>query len=87
MRFDVRIPGLIRQALGPGTITIEASTLPEVFTALRKTPKLGPLIFDESAALRPHVLVAVNETVYRAPEPRTLEATDKVAVLQAISGG
>jgi sulfur-carrier protein len=87
--MTVDIPAILRAAIGVHSIEIAATTVRGALAELRAHPRLGPLIFDESATLRPHVLLFVNETDSRhLPSLDVLlKPDDRVAIVQAVSGG
>ena len=89
MRVSVEVPAILGDAIGSRVVAIEAATAGEALTALRAHPRLGPLLFDESKKLRPHVLLFVNDTdVRHLPSLETpLKHADRLAVVQAVSGG
>jgi sulfur-carrier protein len=87
--MTVRIPNILADALGTRSIDVNGTTVRDVLAELRTHPTLGPLIFDESKALRRHVLVFVNDVaVQHLPSLDTpLNPTDQIAVVQNVSGG
>ncbi len=89
--IPVTIPGLLRHAIGEATETvIDAATLSELIAKLKqKHPLLVPLLWDETGELRKHVLIFYNDTATRwlDSKDQPLKDGDKVAVMQAISGG
>lgn len=89
MRIDVTLPALLRDATGDPHVAIDAATLRDALDQLRAHPRLGPLIFDDRGALRPHVLIFHNEQATRwlATLDVSLAHGDRLAVVQATSGG
>jgi molybdopterin converting factor small subunit len=87
--MNVELPAILGDAIGSRSVEIDATTVSEALVALRQHPRLGPLIFDESATLRRHVLLFVNETdVRHLPSRETpLMPSDRLAIVQAVSGG
>jgi molybdopterin converting factor small subunit len=89
MTIDVKLPGLIAAALGASHLAIDAPTLAAAIERLRDHPKLGPLIFDQRGAVRPHVLIFHNDTATKHLPGLDvpLQTGDTLAVVQAVSGG
>ena len=89
MRVDVTLPALLRDVTGDPHVALDAPTLRDAIDQLRAHPRLGPLIFDDAGALRPHVLLFHNEQATRWLETLDvpLAPGDRLAVVQATSGG
>lgn len=89
MRLDVAIPALLADSIGEACVRVEAETVAQAVEQLIAHPKLGPLIFDESRALRRHVLLFYNDTSTRHLDSLdiSLKAGDTLTVVQAVSGG
>ena len=89
LTVSVEVPAILGDAIGSRTVPIDAATPAEALAALRAHPRLGPLLFDESKKLRPHVLLFLNDTdVRHLPSLETrLKPTDRLAIVQAVSGG
>lgn len=88
-KLIVRLPGLLAQAVGAKRVDVEGRTLAEALEALRAHPRLGPQLFEESGALRPHVLCFLNDVNTRWLDDLSapLEDGDELNILQAVSGG
>jgi len=89
MTIHVTLPALLRDAIRASHVAIDATTLADAIDQLRAHPRLGPLIFDDAGALRPHVLIFHNEQATRWLDKLDipLRAGDRLAVVQATSGG
>lgn len=89
MTVGVTVPSLIADAIGMRSIDVEADTLAGVMLAIAAHARLGPLVFDDRGHVRPHVLVFHNDTATRhlASLDVPLRPGDRVAVVQAVSGG
>lgn len=74
----------------PETLEIDAARVSELIAELeRRFPGLAHYVTDERGALRKHVNIFVDEQTVldreRLSDP--LQATSRVAILQALSGG
>jgi molybdopterin synthase sulfur carrier subunit len=71
------------QSVAPGTLraVLEA--------ALQAEPRMAHYVFDDQRAIRKHVAVFVNEQMVhnRVRLDRSLNAGDRVLVIQALTGG
>jgi len=71
------------QSVAPGTLrqVLEA--------ALTAAPELRPYVFDDQHAVRKHVAVFINKTMAldRKALTQTVQAGDRVLVIQALTGG
>lgn len=79
-----RIAGVERRLTGEGETVIDV--LDDVLT---RVPALRVHLFDESGALRPHVLCFLNETNTRWLDSLDAPVSDgdEITILQAVSGG
>lgn len=89
MKIDVTLPGLIADSVGWRHLTIDADTVADALMALRKHPQVGPLVFDDAGRVRQHVLVFHNDTATKHMDSLDvpLKPGDRIAVVQAVSGG
>ncbi|HST05459.1 MAG TPA: MoaD/ThiS family protein [Chloroflexia bacterium] len=89
--IEVNLPTILRDCVGGNTqVTIEAGTLDEALQRLCTTyPLLRIHLYDETAQLRPHVLIFYNEESTRWLERLDipLQPGDRLEILQAVSGG
>ncbi len=72
------------------TVTVDGSTLAEVFAAVfDRHPQLKSYIVDDQDAARQHVAVFINgrQLVNRAHLDERIEANSEIYVFQALSGG
>ena len=89
-RVTLEVPTLLAPLLGgQRRVPLEAETLAHALAVLRAHPALGRHVFDETGALRQHVLVFHNDTSTRWLESLEvpLRDGDAVVVMQAVSGG
>ncbi|PKO56857.1 MAG: molybdopterin synthase sulfur carrier subunit [Betaproteobacteria bacterium HGW-Betaproteobacteria-21] len=72
---------------GQGRVHAEGATLDEVITDLeRQFPGIRFRMIDEQGRMRAHMRIFVNgAAVFELPTP--LRDSDKVAIVQALSGG
>ena len=89
MRISVSIPNIIQTSIGQRRIEIEATTLDNALSQLSQHAKLGPLIFDDDGEVRKHVLIFHNDTATKHLDSLDVELKpgDRLAVIQAVSGG
>jgi sulfur carrier protein ThiS len=69
---------------------VDASTLREALAkSFEAAPQMRPYVLDEQGAVRKHVAVFVNSRMItdRAHLDVALDSTDKVMVIQALTGG
>lgn len=87
--MTVTIPAILADAIGTRSLEIVATTVRDALAELRRHPKLGPLVFDESRSMRKHVLLFVNDTDARhLPSlDESLKPGDRLQIVQAVSGG
>jgi sulfur-carrier protein len=87
----VELPSLLAQAVGVGRrVAVDAGSLRGALDALiERHPGLAVHLFDESGDLREHVLCFHNDVNTRWMESMDVpvEAGDRIAILQAVSGG
>ena len=75
---------------GKREVKLEAATLEAALREIRsRWPLLGTHVFDESGAVRQHVLILHNGklTKYLKSLDIPLRAGDRVQIVQAVSGG
>jgi molybdopterin converting factor small subunit len=92
MRLPVQVPGLLADSIGGSRhCSIEAITLAEALRALRERfPNLAAHVWDESAAIRQHILIYLNDesiTWIDDHNSRALRGGDALFIIQAVSGG
>lgn len=88
--ITLEVPTLLAPLLqGRRRVPLEADTLAHALDVLRAHPALGRHLFDETGALRRHVLVFHNDTSTRwlASLDVPLRQGDVLVVTQAVSGG
>lgn len=88
-RVTVRLPRVLAGLVG-GTSRLEVSgdTLRSALDdLLRQRPDLGLHLFDESGALRRHILCFCNDTYTRAELDRPIRPGDTITILHSVSGG
>jgi len=87
---ELRLPAVLKVAVGRDRVRVRASTLPQALdAAYAELPQLRYHLALESGDLRPHVLCIVNgESVPRDEVAKTrLAEGDEIWIHQAISGG
>ena len=85
-----RLPSLLAKIVGDRHVALEAKTLEGALSELvRQHPALSVHLFDETGALRQHVLCFHNETNTRWLEDMgvPVEEGDVLTIMQAVSGG
>ena len=91
MRIEVSVPGLLRDCTGlQGRFHLEAETLEQALRVLFATyPLLRLHVFDDGGRIREHVLIYLNKDNIARLErwDIPLREGDRLAVLQAVSGG
>ena len=92
MQISVTVPGLLAQSVGGARkVVIEATTLTDALHTLRESfPNLRAHVWDESGAVRQHILIYLNDesiTWINDHDARTLRAGDELHIIQAVSGG
>lgn len=89
--IEVSVPGLLRDCTGDrGRFTLEAATLGEAIGRLFEThPLLRAHVYDDAGRVREHVLIYLNrDNVARLDSLDVpLRPGDRLAILQAVSGG
>ena len=87
-RVDVEIPRMLAAITAGDRVTsVDARTVAGALEALCcRYPELAIHVFDESGALRPHLVVFVNGALH-PPSGAPVGDGDLVTVLQAVSGG
>lgn len=92
MNLPVTLPGLLVDSVGGRRkVSIDATTLAEALTSLREHfPNLRAHVWEESGAIRQHVLIYLNDesiTWIEHHESRELKSGDELFIIQAVSGG
>ncbi len=91
IRVRLTIPALIADSLGSGReLSITANTLAGALDAIKcDQPRLAVHVFDETGKRRKHVLIFLNDESIDWIEDwsRALTASDRLTIIQAISGG
>ena len=87
----VVLEGPLREAAG-GTarLEVEASTLSDLFRKLIEDyPGVADRTVQEDGCIRQHVNVFINGSMHASRDPAgiTLQETDEVVILPAVSGG
>jgi molybdopterin converting factor small subunit len=84
---QVRLSRVLAPVVGDRlTLEVPGSTVGEVVAALLdELPQLRVHLFDQTGALRPHVLCVVDDEAVRMEDPDMAAAT--VEFLHAVSGG
>jgi molybdopterin synthase sulfur carrier subunit len=90
-QVTIEVPRLLRDCTaGEPRVSLDAESLDGAFEAIREGwPLLATHVFTEEGELRPHVLVLHNDQLL-SREPRLdlrLAAGDRLAIVQAVSGG
>ena len=86
--MNVAIPTPLRSyTLGEATVEADGRTVAELLRDLdARYPGIRFRMIDEQDSIRPHMRIFVNgEQVWRLDTP--LAASDRVQILQALSGG
>ncbi len=87
---DIQLPGLLAQVGQGDTLTVDANTISGALDAIVEIrPTLALHLFDESGALREHVLCFHNGTNTRWLDDLDvpLVSGDSLLFMQAVSGG
>ena len=89
MELSVSIPTILQTSLNERSISIDARTLAEALNKLSQHPKLAHLIFDDDGSVRKHILIFHNDTATKHLDSLDIELKpgDRLAVIQAVSGG
>jgi len=90
IEVTLRLPSVLKMAVGTDRLRVSGSTLPEALeSAYEALPQLRHHLTQDSGELRPHILCIVNgESVLRDEIAGTkLEDGDEILIHQAISGG
>lgn len=90
MTVQIRLPRLLRPVVGDRRrIEVDGATVGGAIASLLETePGLRPHLFDESGALRPHILCFVDGASTRLDDrDAALEPGVTIEFLQAVSGG
>jgi molybdopterin converting factor small subunit len=92
MRLSIQLYGQLRHMAGADVVPLEApdgATLVEALAVLSAAyePAFRAILFDATGALRPSLMLLVNEQSIARESPPALHEGDVVTVLPAISGG
>ena len=91
MSVTVDIPSLLADAAdGRASVELEGGDVNELCASLRQQwPALATLVLNEQNRLREHVLLLLNGKVTRHLEQGNpkVSAGDRLAIVQAVSGG
>ena len=92
MQLRVTVPGLLADSVGgQRSVLVEATTLAGALRAVRESfPNLRAHVWDESGALRQHILIYLNDesiTWITEHASRELRDGDELFIIQAVSGG
>jgi len=91
VQVNVSVPGLLRDSIdGASSFVCAAGTLDELLAFVKRDhPRLAAHIWDDRGRVRPHVLIFLNDQSTRWMETTDvpLRPTDRVAIVQATSGG
>jgi molybdopterin synthase sulfur carrier subunit len=86
---SVRFFANLREIVGQPQLSVEASTIHELLTALRSEhPALQPLLCEDGE-VRPYITILINGTNIREMEALAtiLSDGDEVAIFPPVSGG
>ena len=87
----IHLPSILASLVGERVVPVDAASVAGALEALTaRHPALGQALFDESGALREHVLCFHNKenTHWHAQGlGQKLLAGDKLTILQAVTGG
>jgi len=86
---NVRFFANLREIVGQPQLSVEASTIRELLTALRSEhPALQPLLCEDGE-VRPYITILINGTNIREKEALAtiLSDGDEVAIFPPVSGG
>ena len=90
-QITLEVPRLLRDCTaGESRVALDAQGLESACEAIRsRWPLLATHVFTETGELRPHVLILHNDQLLpRTPRPDLrLAAGDRLAIVQAVSGG
>ena len=87
---SVEFAASLRRHLDCPAQSVPPGSLREVLeAALQARPELAHYVFDDQRAVRKHVAVFVNQRIVqdRAHLDQSVQAGDKVLVIQALTGG
>ena len=91
MQIDVTIPGMLLDCTGGQRhVSVDATTIQSALDALLTAyPLLRVHLYDEQSQVRKHVLIFYNdENIKRMPRLDVpLKPTDRLHIVQAVSGG
>ncbi len=91
IKVPVKIPGILTNCTnGEKSVFVSASKLNECFSELyKKYPLLKVHILDENEKLRPHILFFFNQENVNWLDSLEidLKESDKIQIIQAVSGG
>ncbi len=83
----LEVPALLSDSIGgAASVSLQSRTIRAAATEVQQRwPILAALVFTQSGEVRPHVLLLHNGKVLRGDA--SLEAGDRLTILQAVSGG
>lgn len=91
MQIPVTIPALLQDCVGGRReISVDADRLDRAIEAIRAGyPLLSAHVWDDAGQVRRHVLIFYNDTPLRwiPRKDAQLRAGDRLAIVQAVSGG
>ncbi|MHC4953066.1 MAG: MoaD/ThiS family protein [Planctomycetota bacterium] len=89
-RIEVRLPSVLKVAVGKDRIRVRARTVPDALdAAYAELPQLRYHLTLDSGGLRPHILCLVNGESVQREDLAGFELADgdELLIHQAISGG
>lgn len=92
MKITVHLLGQLRHAADRDAIVVEAAPNIALTDVIRQAAAnydqtFHAIIFNETGALRPSLMVLYNETPIDKDSPPSLRDGDQITLLTAISGG
>jgi len=90
-RVTVRLPRALADVIGgERDVEVDGTTLREALEDLtRRRPGIGRHLFDESGAMRRHILCFCNEAYTRGQDGLDVPVSpgDEITLLNSVSGG
>jgi len=90
MKVTIKLPGILKEAIGTGKIKVDAQTLQRALDeACRIEPALKFHLFDDNGMFREHILCFHNSSNTRNLTSLNVSLADgdEITIVQAISGG
>lgn len=91
MQIEVTVPGLLADSVnGRRQFSIDAQTIGDAIETLKRDfPLLRVHLYDDADQLRQHVLIYYNDESIKwiTDLDRPSNAGDRIAIIQAVSGG